>query len=50
MRGPFKLTINPAVEAGDPAIAPGLPGRFCEMKYLLEKETHNKNEDNTLKD
>ena len=24
--------------------------RFCEMKYLLEKETHNKNEDNTLKE
>ncbi len=24
--------------------------RFCEMKYLLEKETHNKNEDYTLKD
>ena len=23
---------------------------FCEMKYLLEKETHNKNEDNTLKE
>ncbi len=49
-RGSFKLTIILAVEAGDPAIAPGLPGRFCEMKYLLEKETHNKNEDNTLKD
>ena len=38
MRGSFKLTIIPAVEAGDPAIAPGLPGRFCKMKYLLEKE------------
>jgi hypothetical protein len=24
--------------------------RFCEMKYLLEKETHNKNEDNTMKE
>jgi hypothetical protein len=24
--------------------------RFCERKYLLEKETHNKNEDNTLKE
>ncbi len=24
--------------------------RFCKMKYLLEKETHNKNEDNTLKE
>ena len=24
--------------------------RFCEMKYLLEKDTHNKNEDNTLKE
>ena len=23
--------------------------RFCEMKYLPEKETHNKNEENTLK-
>jgi hypothetical protein len=23
---------------------------FYEMKYLLEKETHNKNEDNTLKE
>jgi hypothetical protein len=23
---------------------------FCEMKYLLEKETHNKNEENTLKE
>ncbi len=23
---------------------------FCEMKYLLKKETHNKNEDNTLKE
>ena len=24
--------------------------RFCEMKYLLEKETHNKSEENTLKE
>ena len=23
---------------------------FCEMKYLLEKETHNKKEENTLKE
>ncbi len=23
---------------------------FCEMKYLLKKETHNKNEENTLKE
>ena len=23
---------------------------FCEMKYLLKKETHNKNKDNTLKE
>jgi hypothetical protein len=23
---------------------------FCKMKYLLEKETHYKNEDNTLKE
>ena len=24
--------------------------RFCERKYLHEKETHKKNEDNTLKE
>jgi hypothetical protein len=23
---------------------------FCKMKYLLEEETHNKNEENTLKE
>ena len=23
---------------------------FCKMKYLIEKETHNKNEENTLKE
>ena len=23
---------------------------FCEMKYLPDKETHNKNEENTLKE
>ena len=23
---------------------------FCEMKYLFEKETHAKNEENTLKE
>jgi hypothetical protein len=23
---------------------------FCKMKYLLEKEIHNKNEENTLKE
>ena len=23
---------------------------FCKMKYLHKKETHNKNEDNTLKE
>ena len=23
---------------------------FCEMKYLYKKETHNKNEENTLKE
>jgi hypothetical protein len=23
---------------------------FCEMKYLLKKETHNKNEENTRKE
>jgi hypothetical protein len=22
--------------------------RFCELKYLLEKDTHNKNEDNYM--
>ena len=24
--------------------------RFCEMKYLIEEETHNKNEEHTLKE
>jgi hypothetical protein len=24
--------------------------RFCEMKYHIKKETHNKNEDNSLKE
>ncbi len=24
--------------------------RFCDMKYLLEKETHNKKEESTLKE
>ncbi len=33
-----------------PAPLPAEFSRFCEMKYLLEKETHNKNEENTLKE
>ena len=38
-----------------PNIGPAAPlqtefSRFCEMKYLLEKETHNKNEENTLRE
>jgi hypothetical protein len=33
---------------GPPAPLQTELSRFCEMKYLLEKETHNKNEDNTL--
>ena len=39
-------------EGGEDAPAPLQTelSRFCEMKYLLEKETHNKNEDNTLKE
>jgi hypothetical protein len=35
---------------GPPAPLQTELSRFCEMKYLLEKETHNKNEDNTLKE
>jgi len=38
-----------------PNIGPPAPlqtefSRFCKMKYLLEKETHNKNEGNHLKE
>ena len=35
---------------GPPAPLPTELRRFCEMKYLLEKETHDKNEENTLKE
>ncbi len=35
---------------GPPAPLPTEFSRFCDMKYLLEKETHNKNEENTLKE
>jgi len=31
-RGSFKLTIILAVEAGDPAIAPGLPGSLTKPR------------------
>jgi hypothetical protein len=35
---------------GPPAPLQTELSHFCEMKYLLEKETHNKNGDNTLKE
>ncbi len=40
----FESTISP------PAPLQTEFSRFFEMKYLLEKETHNKNEENTLKE
>jgi hypothetical protein len=36
--------------SGPPAPLQTEFSRFCEMKYLPEKETHNKNEENTLKE
>jgi hypothetical protein len=41
---------NSPVQPLPPAPLPTEFRRFCEMKYLLEKETHNKNEENTLKE
>jgi hypothetical protein len=35
---------------GPPAPLPTEFSWFCEMKYLLEKEIHNKNEENTWKE
>ncbi len=36
--------------SGPPAPLQTEFSRFCEMKYLLKQETHNKNEENTLKE
>jgi hypothetical protein len=38
------------LHSGPPAPLPTEFSRFCKMKYLLEKESHNKNEENTLKE
>jgi hypothetical protein len=38
------------MDIGPPAPLPTEFSCFCEMKYLLKEETHNKNEENTLKE
>jgi hypothetical protein len=46
------LTSTPylGMPIGPPAPLQTEFSRFCVMKYILKKETHNKNEENTLKE
>jgi hypothetical protein len=44
------LFVRGTSQIGPPAPLPTEFSCFCKMKYLLEKETHNKNEENTLKE